>query len=62
MLGDLKALRYLGLEGTSVTDKGIADLHSLQTLRKLTVPERVTDSCLSKLTQALPHCNILRPH
>ena len=60
MLRDLKALRSLTLVGTKVTDKGIADLHSLQALRELWVPEGVTEACLSKLKQALPLCDVLR--
>ena len=63
LLDHLKALPQLQkltlLDCTKVTDVGLETLNGLSRLRELNLDgTTVTDECLKKLQQALPHCRI----
>ena len=59
VVGKLKHLRILGLNGTKITDKGLKELVGLKELEDLVLSStQVTAAGVTDLKKALPKCRI----
>jgi hypothetical protein len=59
-LAGLKALRFLALHGTQVTDSGLKQLRSLSSLREIWIADGVSEEGLAQFRAVMPNLKTVR--